>query len=411
MARTSLLLSLLLASSAVACSSSTETSDLGSPGGDAATSSDAAGSDRDAGLADAPQGLDALAPDASGADAWLADAQSMDAERMDSTPGPDSGVMLTAEIAPGQHIQLPSARVSVMTDSFADIRGRLGPGVRTATPNTRSYEWTINGAHLTVWFANSRLTTDPPPNDIHDTDKVLWVSVDGTFTGRTTKNIGLGSTRAMVEMTGMAGYGPAPHNVPVMGTVVAQYYTTGFLVTYSQPGPAGTITTFTVCRAYPHAPDAQLLPARARISFGGGAEILGSILMLPPAGQNGSSENTVRQVLGTADGEGMVRLGGQNLRVLSYSFIGLEVFFIQGQTTVLFVSVHPPYYGSFAGGAGLGSTRADVERALNLGTGTPSAGTPGLICYRGAMGRDVGVTYTAAPATATTITIPLLVCP
>jgi hypothetical protein len=340
---------------------------------------------------------------------------------MDSGPGidamtPDTGVTLMPELVPGSHVTLASARID-LTDSFMDVMNKLGAGTRTNVMGARSYEWTLSGVHLTVWFANTMLSTDAFPNDIHPTDKVLWIAVDGAaYTGKTSNGIGIGSNRTAVEAASPQGYGPSPRSLPIAtGGSLSLYYTTGFLVAYDSTGAVGT---FTVCKAYKQAPDGTLIGinqqgADMSVEFAGGS-VKGTILAVLN-GQTGTSFANVQTLLGPPDGEGMVTLGGQQLNLLSYSFIGLE-FFASPQvsaTTTLFISVHAPYYGTLQGTqAGIGSARTDIENALGNAQAMPSQNQAGLICYNYGSARMIGVTYTTDnPPLASTITLALPQCP
>ncbi len=341
---------------------------------------------------------------------------------MDSGPGtdamgpPDTGVNMMPELAPGSHVTLTSARIDLV-DTFMDVMNKLGAGTRTNVMGARSYEWTLGGVHLTVWFANTMLSSDAFPNDIHPNDKVLWIAVDGAaYTGKTPNGIGIGSNKTMVEAPSPQGYGPSPRAVPITtGGSLSLYYTTGFLVAYDQNG---AITTFTVCKAYKQAPDGALIGinqqgADMSVQFAGGT-VKGTILAVL-GGQTGTSFANVQTLLGTPDGEGMVTLGGQQLNLLSYGFIGLE-FFASPQvsdTTTLFISVHAPYYGALQGSqAGIGSTRTDIEAAIGSAQAMPSQNQPGLVCYNYGSARMIGVTYTNDnPPVASTITLALPQCP
>jgi hypothetical protein len=269
-----------------------------------------------------------------------------------------------------------------------------------------------------VWFANTGLSSDMAPNDVHDTDKVLWIAVDGAaFTGKTPNGIGIGSNRTMVQAAAPQGYGNSPRNVPITsgagaGGSLDLYYKTGFIAAYDANG---NITTFTVFHSYPVPPDGSLDAMGARIPFMAG-ELDGSVFSLTN-GQNGTSLRDVKNLLGAPDGDGNVMLGNQQLHLLSYGFIGLEVFALPNgiyANQVLMISVHAPYYGTFNGSAtvGVGSARTDVEAALGNPTSMNSANTQNLVCYDYGGARMVGVTYsTDNPPAATTITLALPQCP
>ncbi len=314
----------------------------------------------------------------------------------------DAGMGLDPVIVAGSHVQVAEGAVNVMQDSFADVTARFGPGTRTALANTRSYSWSLSGGvELTVWFANSNLDgDDAPPNDVDATDLVLWVAVQGGFTGTTADGVGLGSTRAEVE----ASLGASAKEVPLTnpsGTLL-QYFTTGILVALDD---ADAVRTLTVHRAYGQLPDGVIDVDDARLRFGG-TDIEGQDGLV-----RGTDEDRVRSLFGTPDAQGTISISGQDLKTWSYGFIGLEFFFIDGRDTVLFMSVHAPYYGQTSAMTGVGSTRADMETFLSgagYGNGTPASSNANLICYTGP--RDVGVTYSAA-GEVSSITMPLLVCP
>lgn len=290
-------------------------------------------------------------------------------------------------------------------DSFATVRGLLGAGKRTAAVNTRSYEWSLRGGvELAVWFANSNLDDDTPPVDVDDSDLVLWVSVRGAYPGRTPEGIGMGSLRAEVEA--LSGYGAPPATVDVDGGTVAQYFTNGLHLTY---GADGRVVAVTVARAYPQAPDGIIDVEGAGLDFGTAGSIKG--LRASPVFSAGSPESVVREILGAPDAMGEVANGNQRFRVLSYGFLGIELFFLGEQTSVAFVTIHAPYYGRARTDAriGIGSTREALETGLGLGHGEPSSSSA-LSCYPGRQNPRVGVTY-GADGRSTSITMPLLRCP
>jgi hypothetical protein len=344
-------------------------------------------------------------PDAGELDAKQGDADPfMDAEPgVDTADGGDAGVALPEEMVPGSHVQVAEGRIDIGMP-FSEVLTRLGPGVRTSAQGARSYEWTLGGVTLTVWPANTNLDDDAPPMDVDGTDRVLWIAVQG-FLGSTPEGIRIGSTRSEVE----AAYGAAPHTVPIpnpAGTL-AQYFVRGILVAYGTDDVARTIT---IARAYPTAPDGEIDPNDARIRTSAG-EIQGIRTIV----QLGTDRSDVIARLGEPDGTGSVNLGGQDLDALSYGFIGIEVFFLQGEDRTLFATVHVPYYGTTSGGQGVGSARADVESFLasqGYGGGMASS-NPALICYP-SNGNDpmVGVTYDSGMAATTfTVPIPLGMCP
>jgi hypothetical protein len=386
-----------LASVLLACGSS-GTDDGGLIARDSGSTDASAGSD--GGPQDAMPGVDAqVQPDAaSGMDATITG--------QDATTPPDTGMMLTEDLAPGSHVTVPAAQLDV-TDTYAMIKSKIGAGTRSTTV-TRTLDWMLNGFNMTIWFANTNLSTDRPPNDIHDTDKVLWIAVSGAaFTGKTPNGIGIGSSRMSVEAASPGGYGPAPHTIPYLNQTIAQYYHAGFLAAYDA---TNSISAFTVCDAYKQAPDGTIDHANARLSFQGAGDLQGTRSLT----QLGTHKADVITLLGQPDGEGMVAIGGQQLHLMSYGFIGIEVFSTTFVDNTLFFTIHAPYYGSLMGGgaAGVGSTRTVFEAALNLGMGHAST-TPNLYCYTDPNGGTLGVTYSGATTTdvVTSITMPLPQCP
>lgn len=320
----------------------------------------------------------------------------------DSGEEADAGQTLDPSISVGLSVQVAEGVVTVMQDTFADVTATFGPGTRTAVANTRSYEWALSGGvQLTVWFANTNLDGDDgAPNDVDGTDRVLWVAVQGGFTGTTGEGVGMGATRAEVE----TAYGTAEAESAIAnpsGTLL-QYYTTGLLVALDDQG---MVRTLTVHRAYGAAPDGTIDVDDARLRFGG-TDIEGQDGL-----QTGTNRSRVQNLFGPPDAQGTLRVSGQDLDTWSYGFIGMEFFFLDGRETVLFMSVHAPFFGKTTGNTGVGSTRTEMETFLSgigYDGGTASSGNANFICYEGP--RDVGVTYNAS-GEVTSITMPLLACP
>jgi hypothetical protein len=358
--------------------------DAGTAGLDAAGSTDATDLDGSGGYPDAAP-IDA----ASGPDAGFADAStSGDARPSDSGMGPaDSGMVLSPSIQPGVGITFAEG-VMQIGETFSAVTAQFGaPARRTPGMGARSYEYNLSGgAGVTVWFANTQLRQGDgvPPADVDPTDRVLWIAVGGSFTGKTTTGFGLGSTQGQAH--GL--FGVAPHPVPITSPPGAldAYYTRGIMIAYDASQIARTIT---VCTAYLHEPDGQIDPAQSELVFGGSA-IQGSIL-------GGTSQGDVEALFGPADASGTVNLG-VSIDVAAYSFIGLEVYYLGG--SVLFMSVHQPYYGQAVqqGGlsARLGDTRASFEAylaAAGFGAAQTSNIT-GVVCYMtGGAAPAVGATY------------------
>lgn len=316
-------------------------------------------------------------------------------------------MMLAPELMPGSHVQVAEGRVTIGVDTLATVQQTLGAGTR-GPMNTRSYEWTLSGGvELTVWFANSTLGD---VSVIANDHVVLWAAVTGTYTGQTPDGIGIGSTRTEVE----AAYGSPSNDIAIAdppGTLLA-YFTTGIFVAVD---PNAMTRTVTICRAYPQDPNGTIDPNGARLRFQSAGDIQGFRGLT----DQGTRESTVRTRLGEPDAEGDIRISGQDLRTLSYGFLGIEVFFVDnpivGSDRVAFVSVHTPYYGTTSSGDGIGTDRTTFEAYLTnqgYGAGRPSSTNAQLICYSHGNDEDVGVTYsTDMPPVVTSISMPLLTCP
>lgn len=381
---------LLFCGSLIACSGDDIADDFDTRDGGAVTDRDAGQTaDRDAGTADSGVVVD------------------RDAGPRDAGEVRDGGTPLSPELVPGQYVQVMEGRIEIGVDTLATVEAKLGMGTRNTTMNARSFEWSLSGGvTLTVWFANTGIG---PVGTIADDAQVLWVSVQDGYTGETPNGVGLGATRAEIE----AALGVAPHEVPITATptgTLLQYMTSGILVALNDQGAARTIT---ISRAYPVEPDGEIDPRGTRIRLSNGdLEGFGGL------GNRGTDISRVRQRLGEPDTEGDVNVGGQSLHTLSYAFIGIEVFQVDnaivGEDKVAFFNIHAPYYGTGAGGVGIGSARADFEGFLSnqgYGNGTMSS-TANFFCYTHPSAESVGVSYTAdAPARVSSVTIPLLQCP
>ena len=319
-------------------------------------------------------------------------------------PPLDGGPELDELLVPGAYVQVREGRVSLMQDTFEQVKAVFGPGTRTAVANTRSYEWALSGGvTLTVWFANSNLDgDDAPPNDVDSADVALWAAVQGGFTGETPTGVGLGDPRAEVELA----FGAAPNEVALTnppGTLL-QYFSTGILVALDAQG---LVRTLTVHRAYGSEPDAIVDVDDGRLRFTEG-DIEGQDGLT-----RGTNKAAVTDLLGMPDAQGALQISGQSLTTWSYGFIGVELFFLENRDTVFFMNVHPPFYGLTPGATGMGSTRAEMEAFLSgagYDNGTASGSNSRFICYAGPI--DVGVTYSQDnPPLVTSITSPLLACP
>lgn len=324
---------------------------------------------------------------------------------------PDGGMTmpLTEEMEAGAFVQVVEARINVgdgtgtdpNVDTYASVTAKLGAGTRSAAMNTRSYEWSLSGGvELTIWFGNTNLDgDDEPPANVDGTDEVLWIAVSGTYGGKTSRDIGIGSTRAQVEAFMPTGYGPPALTTDLTNPpgVLASYFTSGLLVAYDANN---NVRTVTIARAYNTEPNADIKIDEARLDFSTGA--IDAFHMLQP----GTRKGNVELALGYADGAGEAN----GFTVWSYAFIGVELFFFGQQESVLFFTVHEPYFGGLNNSAiGIGSPRADVEAELGMGMGDASMQNANLICYPNSMMPEVLVSYTNGEAS--TITMGFITCP
>ena len=119
----------------------------------------------------------------------------------------------------------------------------------------------------------------------------------------------------------------------------------------------------------------------------------------------GTNEQLVLDTLGYPDGAGPE--GGMTR--WSYGFLGVDLFFAANRS-VFAIALTDPYYGKIDNTAeGIGSKRAPLEDAMQLGAGKDSA-QAGLVCYTNGTS-FVGVTYAGSPEVATEIRMPFLQCP
>ncbi len=322
----------------------------------------------------------------------------------DAGPATDAGGGGALELAPGSHIVTGRGRVA-LRDTRTTVERVLGPGVRTNDMNARSYDWDLGGGvRLTAWFANTGLDASPA-NNVEANDEVLWLAVTGPFAGQTADGLGIGSNKQAVERV----YGAALRSTPITdpaGTI-EPYYTDGLLVAYDTQSQ---VRTMTICRRYARNPDGQirLADGRLRWSGPGGAELIGGFL-------GASDDGDVLRILGNPpDAVGRAQFGGTTLDVMSYGFIGLEIFL--GQDRVVFITLHAPYFGTANTSPtplGLGVSKTDFESGLaasNFGAGTPSSQNASVTCYQSRnTSRWIGVTYAGMPGmeTVSTISTPL----
>lgn len=393
------------------------------PGVDASSSEDASpGQDRltiDSG----EPGPDAGAPDlGTPADAGP------DAGRPDGAEPSDAGEPQGTSFTPGAGVVVDGAQVRVRVgaaagSTFAEVKAALGqPTRQTPGANTRSHEWDLAvGGTLTIWFNNTGLDANPA-NLVGETDEVLWIAISGAFPGQDTSGVGIGVTRAAVE----TAYGAPVRETPIpdpAGTLLS-YIRRGVLVAID--AGSGQARSITVTRAYGVEPDGQIDLAGRRLRFGAGD--LGLVswtqvgnLTVPSGGPNASA---VIQLLGPPDAQGSVSVGGQNLWMFAYSFIGFEITFRRNSGGngpdggALFVSLHAPYYGTTAAAPndhGIGAARTAIEpyiTGLGFGAGVPSSSSADLLCYKNNL-NAVGVTYSdpEAEVSAIVLGLPPSACP
>ncbi|MBI4816942.1 MAG: hypothetical protein HY791_11830 [Deltaproteobacteria bacterium] len=333
-----------------------------------------------------------IAPD-SGHDAGF-----IDAEEPVDLGAPDTGVVDTSSFEPGAFVEVPEGRVTIGA-TFANAKTAIGMPTRMSTGSgtgtPRSYEWDLSsGARLVIWFAD----TDLSQGAVEDTDKVLWIAVEGNFSGKSGSGVGIGSTKQQAR----AAFGTADRSAPVTdppGTVDA-WYTRGLLAAY---GSNDQVRTITVTRAYLRAPDALIDIPGGRVDFP--PSINGGAI-------RGSTPDEVRTVLGEPDGQGTVSPAGTTLLAWSYAFVGIEVFFadVLGNDKAAFITLHTPYYGLTGGGVGIGSTRAELETYLSsagFDAGRATSASPDLFCYvNNATQRGLAATFSSAnPSLVTTLNV------
>jgi hypothetical protein len=157
----------------------------------------------------------------------------------------------------------------------------------------------------------------------------------------------LGSARADVEQR-VTGYGLPPSTAPVSDppATLSRDFGHGFFVEY---GSDDRVRAVTICRSYNAEPSARIVVANSALDF-------------------------------NASG-------------------------------VSFIKLKAPYYGGMEGAdAGIGSARAALEQAMQLGTGGFSDAGPGLLSRPGK--RETRRDYTAdATPLVTGISVPLMQCP
>lgn len=324
---------------------------------------------------------------------------------VEDTGADDAGMMnLTPELAPGSHVQVPEARLDI-GDTFDAVNNKLANAarVRTPTANTRSYEYTLaDSTVITIWFANTNLDDDDTV-DVDGTDQVLWIAVPDGFAGETPEGISTGSTRAELE----AAYGAPPHEVPLTTPpgMLGQYYVRGFLAAFD---PNDDVRTITISRAYTTEPSGTIDYEDAEVVLP-----VGTVTGFIDLANQGTRISNVRTLLGEPDAEGDITVSGQTLTTLSYGFIGLEVFYVEGGSRTAFITVHTPFYGGFDGleTQGIGMSRAETDVILEgAGYTAATSSNSQFICYEDGNMPDVGVTF-GMDGFVSSITVPLLACP
>lgn len=342
----------------------------------------------------------------------------------------DTGVADVSSFAPGQDVVIAGTAIRVRVGTtaghtFAEVKTLLGePTRQTPGTATRSYEWDLSvGGTLTVWFNNTGLDANPA-NVVGETDEALWLALSGAFPGADANGIAIGATRAAVE----AAYGPAVRESSITepaGTLLS-YIRRGVLVAIDTG--TGQVRSITVTRAYLVEPSAQIDLTGRRLRFPGNdldlvtwTEISNNFI---PTG--GDDDGDITAILGPPDAQGTVNVGGQNLWMFAYSFIGFEITFRRDGSSgatggALFISLHAPYYGTTAAAPddhGIGTARATFETYLTargFGAGAVSPSSADIICYKHG-GNDtnvVGVTYSdpEAEVIAIILGLPPSACP
>ena len=310
-------------------------------------------------------------------------------------PQADAGsIPMRSVIVPGSHAVIAGTRID-LGETYSSVRTKLGAGTQPTVMGNRSKQYDLGTeGELTIWFANTGLNADPGTN-IDDKDEVLWIAVTSSFTGQTPDGLGMGSTRQAVE----AVYGMSPRTtqttMPAPGTI-ATYYRRGLLVGYDN---SEMIRTLTICREYLVEPDGQLDLARGVLTIGN------TVLQASGSLIGGTSESTVRRTLGDpADAEG----NRQGLEILSYAFLGYEIF-LNRLGGLMFVTVHTPFYGKSNGVGELGMTKADFESHLaaeDFGIGQVSSTSNSVYCYQHRQtDKYVGVSYSGTPESVSSITL------
>ena len=299
-------------------------------------------------------------------------------------------------LVPGSHMTANGATV-YLGDTYTQVSAKWGPGVRTTTMGNRSYQYDLGGeGQVTVWFANTGVDADPA-GTIDSDDEVLWIAVSGQFSGKTGDDLGQGSTKQEVVTVYGASSRTTMTTMPAPGSI-STYYQNGLLVGFDANDK---IRTITICKSYPVDPDGEMDLAQGTLTVNG-TTLRGAFL-------GGASESTVRSTLGDpADAEGTRTIGVSRLKILSYAFIGFEMF-LTNSGSLLFMTVHAPFYGTSGGMEALSMSKADFEShlaTLDFRAGQVSTTSASVICYKHRQTEKyVGVSYSGTPETVSSITL------
>jgi|GEM_PF-6217464 len=324
--------------------------------------------------------------------------RSSDAEAADgaASTGNDAGTASGPAIVPGSHLVANGASI-FLGDTYSEVVSKWGAGTRSTTMGNRSYQYDLGEeGQYTVWFANTGVDAEPA-DTIDNDDEVLWIAVSGPFTGKTGDDLGKGSSKQ--DVVSVYGVSPrsTPTTMPAPGSI-STYYKSGLIVGFDTEDK---IRTMTICKTYPVEPDGVMDLAQGTLTVGG-TTLRGAFL-------GGTNEATVRSTLGDpADAEGSLMISLSRLKILSYAFIGFEMF-LTNSGSLLFMTVHAPFYGTSAGMQALNMSRSDFEShlaTLDFRTGQVSTTSENVICYKHRQTEKfVGVSYSETPETVSSITL------
>ncbi|MEE2901785.1 MAG: hypothetical protein VYC39_05620 [Myxococcota bacterium] len=308
----------------------------------------------------------------------------------------DAGNASGPAIVPGSHLTANGVSV-FLGDTYSEVISKWGAGTRSTTMGNRSYQYDFGEeGEFTVWFANTGVDAEPA-DTIDNDDQVLWIAVSGPFTGKTGDELGKGSSKQ--DVVSVYGVSPrsTPTSMPAPGSI-STYYKRGLIVGFDT---TDKIRTITICKSYPVEPDGAMDLAQGTLTVEG-TTLRGAFL-------GGTSESTVRATLGDpADAEGTRTISISRLKILSYAFIGFEMF-LTNSGNLLFMTVHAPFYGKSAGMEALNMSRSDFEShlaMLDFRSGQVSTTSESVICYKHRQTEKfVGVSYSGMPETVSSITL------